>query len=155
MKIYTLTFKQNIPATLETAWNYFSSPTNLAHITPPNMAFKVTSDLSEDHKMYPGMIITYKISPLPGYTTNWVTEITHVKPQNYFVDEQRAGPYAFWHHQHHFVEIPGGVAMMDLLHYAIPFGFLGRIANSMLVEKRLMEIFDFRKKKITEIFGQF
>lgn len=155
MKIYTINFKQNLPVPLETAWDYFSSPMNLAQITPPKMCFKVISDMPENYKMYPGMIIKYKISPLPGYATTWVTEITHVEPGKYFVDEQRAGPYAFWHHQHHFVEIPGGVAMIDLVHYAIPLGIVGRMANKLLVKKRLMEIFNFRKKKITEIFGQF
>lgn len=117
------------------------------------MAFVVTSDYTEGDKMYPGMIITYKVSPLPGIRLNWMTEITHAKEKEYFVDEQRFGPYALWHHQHHFKAIKGGVLMTDLLHYAIPYGFIGRMANSLLVAKKIRKIFDFREKAIRDLFG--
>jgi len=99
------------------------------------------------------MIITYKISPFLGITMNWMTEITHIADKQYFVDEQRFGPYALWHHQHHFKEIKGGVQMTDLVHYAIPYGVIGRIANSLFVGKQVQHIFAYREQAIEEIFG--
>ncbi len=118
------------------------------------MRFVVTSDYTADTKMYAGMIITYKISPLAGIKLNWMTEITHVHDRQYFVDEQRFGPYALWHHQHHFKEIPGGVEMTDILHYAIPFGIIGRLTNNVYVGKKVKDIFDYRVKAVEELFGK-
>ena len=103
-------------------------------------------------KMYPGMLITYKVSPLLGIKLDWCTEITHVKDHVYFVDEQRFGPYAMWHHQHHFKEVAGGVMMTDIVDYAISFGLLGSIVNVLLVKNAVIEIFEFRKQKIAELF---
>ena len=116
------------------------------------MNFIVTSNFKNGDKVYPGMIITYKVSPLFGIKMNWMTEITHVKEKEYFVDEQRFGPYALWHHQHHFKEINGGILMTDIIHYAIPYGFIGRIANSLTVRKKIKEVFAYREKTITELF---
>ena len=153
MKTYELKFEQYLPIPLAEAWDFFSSPLNLAKITPPEMKFVVTSDYSPDTKMYPGMIITYKITPLLGIKMSWTTEITHVKDMEYFVDEQRTGPYALWHHQHHFKEVKGGVLMNDLLTYALPFGILGRVVNKIVVAKQIQHIFDFRTKEINKLFG--
>lgn len=155
MKTYALKLTQNLPITLAEAWDFFSSPHNLAKITPPEMDFVVTSTYNGEAKMYPGMVITYKVSPVLGIKLNWMTEITHVEEGKYFVDEQRFGPYALWHHQHHFREIPGGVEMTDLLHYAIPFGIFGRLANSLFVANKVKEVFEFRTKKVVEIFGEY
>jgi ligand-binding SRPBCC domain-containing protein len=119
------------------------------------MKFVVTSNYNGDTKMYPGMIITYKVSPLFGIKLNWMTEITHVQHNKYFVDEQRFGPYALWHHQHHFKEIPGGVEMTDILNYAVPYGVIGRITNSLLVGKEVKRIFNYRFKAVDELFGKY
>lgn len=119
------------------------------------MNFVVTSAYNGDAKMYAGMIITYKVSPLFGIKLNWMTEITHVNEGKYFVDEQRFGPYALWHHQHHFKEIPGGVEMTDLLHYAIPFGVIGQLTNSVLVANKIKKVFQFRVKAVEGIFGKY
>jgi ligand-binding SRPBCC domain-containing protein len=153
VKTYSLHRETLLRTTLDKAWDFFTSPLNLSKITPPEMGFVVTSDFQKDTKVYPGMIITYKVSPLFGIKVNWMTEITHVKEHEYFVDEQRFGPYALWHHQHHFKEIEGGVLMTDHVNYAIPYGFIGRIANSLVVKKKLKEVFDYREKVIQEIFG--
>lgn len=153
MKAYQLKFSQRIPVSLEEAWEFFSSPMNLAKITPPEMAFTVTSAIQPNEKMYPGMIITYKVSPIAGIKLNWMTEITHVEALKYFIDEQRFGPYQFWHHQHHFNAIPGGVEMDDLLTYGLPLGLFGKIANRIFVADKLQEIFNFRKQKVIELFG--
>jgi ligand-binding SRPBCC domain-containing protein len=152
VKTYALKFKQNIPIGLDEAWDFFSSPLNLQKITPADMRFVVTSDYTANTKMYAGMIITYKISPVAGVKLNWMTEITHVKDKQYFVDEQRFGPYALWHHQHHFKEIPGGVEMTDILNYAIPFGVIGRFTNKVYVGKKVKNIFDYRVKAVEELF---
>jgi ligand-binding SRPBCC domain-containing protein len=153
VKTYEFNYQQNIPISVDEAWDFFSSPLNLAKITPPDMAFVVTSNYQPETKMYPGMIITYTVSPVLGVKLNWMTEITHVKDKEYFVDEQRFGPYALWHHQHHFEAIPNGVHMTDILHYAIPYGFIGRIANTLLVQNKVKQIFDYREKAIEKMFG--
>lgn len=118
------------------------------------MRFVVTSDYTADTRVYAGMIITYKISPLAGIKLNWMTEITHMQDRQYFVDEQRFGPYALWHHQHHFKEIPGGVEMTDILNYALPFGIVGRLTNNVYVGKEIERIFDYRVKAVEELFGK-
>ncbi len=143
-----------MPITLEEAWDFFSSPLNLAKITPNDMKFVVTSDYTVDAKIYAGMIITYKISPMLGIKMNWMTEITHVKEGDYFVDEERFGPFALWHHEHHFRAIKGGVIMNDILYYAIPFGPIGRLTNSLYVGKQIEKIFAHREKAIRELFGE-
>lgn len=153
MKSYQLTFKQQFPISVSAAWDFFSSPLNLAQITPNNMAFIVTSALDEKEKMYPGMIITYKVSPLLGIKLNWMTEITQVEHEKYFIDEQRFGPFKLWHHQHHFKAIPNGVEMTDILTYGLPVGIFGQMAHGLFVKKKLLEIFEFRKAKTIELFG--
>lgn len=153
MKSYQLIFKQQFPISLSEAWDLFSSPLNLAKITPDNMAFVVTSAQNEGEKMYPGMIITYKVSPIGGIKLNWMTEITQVKHEQYFIDEQRFGPFKFWHHQHHFKAIPKGVEMTDILTYGLPVGIFGQMAHGLFVKKRLKEIFDFRREKTATLLG--
>lgn len=144
-----------MPISLEQAWDFFSSPLNLAKITPEEMAFKVTSSINPIDKMYAGMIITYKVSPVAGIKLNWMTEITQVEELRYFIDEQRFGPYQFWHHQHHFKSIPGGVEMTDVLTYGMPLAFLGTIANSLFVANKLQQIFKYRKEKVDALFGNY
>lgn len=154
MAFYQKFQEQKIPATLEQVWDFMSSPANLKEITPDYMGFDITSkDLPE--KMYPGMIISYKVSPLLGIKTTWVTEITHVKDHHFFVDEQRVGPYTIWHHQHILEPIDNGVLMKDIISYVPPFGFLGAIANSIVIKKKLNEIFDYRHKAVIERFGKY
>jgi ligand-binding SRPBCC domain-containing protein len=153
VKTYAVKFEQSMPITLDEAWDFFSSPLNLAKVTPAKINFVITSDYSKDTKMYEGMIITYKITPILGIKMNWMTEITHVSDKVYFVDEQKFGPYALWHHEHHFKAIEGGVHMTDILHYAIPYGVFGRLANAMFVGKQVNEIFTYREKAVNELFG--
>lgn len=153
MKPYHLTFHQQFPRPLDEIWDFFSSPNNLAEITPQNMSFEVTSQQAYQ-KMYPGMIITYKVSPIAGIKLNWMTEITQVSNLSYFIDEQRFGPFKFWHHQHHFKSIGNGTAMTDQLTYGLPFGIIGQFAHATFVKKRLMEIFEYRRKKAIALFGE-
>ena len=151
MKVYTKEYKTFLPLNIEEAWDFFSSPRNLAKITPEHMGFIITSKFN-DEKMYPGMLITYKVSPLMGIQMDWCTEITHVIDKKYFVDEQRFGPYSMWHHQHHFKIVDGGIEMTDIVNYAVPMGILGRIMNSIMISNEIEKIFSFREKKIKELF---
>ncbi len=152
-KVYSLKTIQTIPVSLNEAWDFFSSPANLQAITPDNLGFKIISK-HHGEKMYPGQIIEYKVSPVLGIPIYWMTEITHVEDKKYFVDEQRFGPYSLWHHQHHFREVPGGVEMTDIVHYKLPFWFLGDIAHTFFVNKQLLHIFNYRFKKVEELFGK-
>lgn len=153
MGYYQLHKTQKIPATIDQVWDFISSPANLKKITPEYMGFNITSKLMSE-KMYPGMIISYKVSPVLGIKMTWVTEITQVKEKEYFVDEQRVGPYSMWHHEHKIEPIEGGVLMTDIVSYKPPFGFLGSIANSILIKKQLKEIFDYRVKAVEKMFGK-
>ena len=143
-KVNTLENFQFLPISASEAWDYFSNPENLKDLTPPYLGMAIESG-SGSKKIFPGQIIQYRIKPLLGIPLNWVTEITHVQEGEFFVDEQRFGPYAFWHHAHFFREIPGGVEMRDLVHYKLPLGFLGRWANRLFVRRQLEAIFLFRK----------
>jgi len=133
-------------------WDFISSPRNLKVITPEYMGFDITSgDLPE--KMYEGMIISYKVRPVAGIRTDWVTEITHIREGSYFVDEQRIGPYALWHHQHIIEPIEKGVLMKDIVTYKPPFGVIGALANRLIIRKKLEEIFEYRRIVLEERFS--
>ena len=149
-KLYRLESKQFLPISLEEAWEFFSSPSNLKKITPSHMGFHVTSDNKE--KMYPGMLITYIVKPLFGIKMRWCTEITQVKDKKYFIDEQRFGPYNLWHHQHHFNEVDGGVEMTDIVHYGLPLGIIGQMANSLMVKNQIKDIFQYRVQAVDKIW---
>jgi ligand-binding SRPBCC domain-containing protein len=153
MKIYTLHTKQNLPISLEEAWAFLSDPKNLKTITPDYMGFKTLS--GDDRAMFPGQIIQYIVTPVLGIPMKWVTEITHVENLKYFVDEQRFGPYALWHHKHFLKAIPGGVEMEDIVDYKVPMGILGQLVHPILVQPKLKEIFDYRRTKLVELFGEF
>ena len=153
MAVHMLKAVQQIPGSPQEVWEYFSNPANLAKITPVEMDFQVISDKWEK-EIYPGQIIEYTVRPVFGIPVYWMTEITQVKPQVFFIDEQRKGPYSLWHHQHHFEPMAGGVRMTDLVHYSNPLGFLGEIANVVLVRKKLKALFEYRVGKIEERFGK-
>jgi ligand-binding SRPBCC domain-containing protein len=149
--MYQLKRTQIVKTDLKSCWDFFSSPENLSKITPDSMGFNIRTMVPEE--MYEGLIISYTVKPLLRIPINWVTEITHVKPMEYFVDEQRKGPYKMWHHEHHFREIEGGVEMIDIVSYELPFGFLGKLIHPIVVEKKLNEIFSYRTKVISEFFN--
>jgi ligand-binding SRPBCC domain-containing protein len=151
-KVYELKFTQTVPAPLTTVWNFFSTPANLQLITPPHLGFRIISK-HHGNLIYPGQIIEYNVAPLLGIQLYWMTEITHVKHEHFFVDEQRFGPYRFWHHQHHFKSTPNGVEMTDIVHYKLPLGFLGSIAHQLLVKKQLANIFKHRFSAVEQFFS--
>ncbi len=152
MAFATLIWEQQINTSVEKLWEFIATPKNLKIITPEYMGFNIISkDLPE--KMYQGLIIAYKVKPLFGIEITWVSEITHISEFHYFVDEQKIGPYKFWHHTHIITPVQNGVIMKDILNYKPPFSFIGSIANQIIIKKKLFEIFSFRRKKIQEIFG--
>ena len=148
--MYQLKRQQLVKTDMATCWDFFSSPGNLQKITPKYMGFDVLMEVPE--KMYEGLMIEYRVRPLLGIPMNWITEITHVKEHQFFVDEQRKGPYRIWHHEHHFETVDNGVLMSDIVSYELPFGILGKIAHPILVQRKLNEIFDFRFEIVEGIF---
>ena len=153
MAFYQLKQTQILPAGIDRIWPFMAAPKNLKKITPDYMGFDITSQNLPD-KMYPGMIISYKVSPLFNLEMDWVTEITHIQHQQYFVDEQRIGPYSLWHHQHHFTETDEGIKMDDIVTYSPPFGLLGAAANHLIIRNKLKEIFDYRRTALERKFGK-
>ena len=151
MALHRLDKHVKLAATLDEVWAFFSDPRNLPVITPPSLGLRITSPVPGE--MYPGMIITYSVSPIAGIRLQWVTEVTHVVDRRLFVDEQRSGPYRFWHHQHHFREVPGGIEVRDLVHYALPGGPLGPLVNALAVRRRLADVFAFRERVLAQRFG--
>ena len=153
MAFYQLKTLQVLPAPPDIIWKFISTPANLKKITPQYMGFDITSEVPET--IYPGLMIGYKVKPVAGIKMNWVTEITHVSDQKYFVDEQRIGPYKIWHHEHHIEAIPNGTKMIDIVTYVPPFGILGKLANWMFIRRQLREIFEYRRIALTVEFGEY
>jgi len=151
MNIHRLQYAQTIPADIQTAWAFFSDPCNLCRITPEWLCFDIR--FVSPGEMYSGMIIEYEIRAIARISMYWLTEITHVKKPYFFVDEQRLGPYRFWHHQHLFHESSRGTEIIDLVHYALPFGRFSAPVHYFLVRPRLEQIFSFRHKALERIFG--
>jgi ligand-binding SRPBCC domain-containing protein len=151
--VFRFSSKQQLPISVGEAWDFLSNPNNLKKITPDYMSFDVIS--GADRSMYAGQIIQYIVTPLFGIKTNWVTEITHLVEKEYFVDEQRFGPYSMWHHKHFIKSIDGGVEIEDIIDYKVPFGGLGRLFHPILVKPKLVEIFNFRTLKLVELFGEY
>jgi ligand-binding SRPBCC domain-containing protein len=148
--IYKLEDTQIVPASIAKTWEFFSQPLNLREITPPGFGFEVQGNPGK--KIYQGQLIEYRVRPLFGIPMRWLTEITHVREQEYFCDEQRVGPYRIWHHEHFFEKAAGGTLMRDLVTYVLPFGLPGRIALP-LVRARLRAVFDYRREAVLRIFG--
>ncbi len=150
--IKRLAYQQIIPASLDRVWNYFATPMNLNYLTPPDMEFQVI--YGGEETMYQGQIIEYRIKFLPVIKSRWLTEITRVKEKSLFIDEQRIGPYDFWHHQHHFENTSGGTKMSDLVTYQLPFGWLGDLVHKFWIGPRLEAIFDYRVQQVEKIFAE-
>ncbi len=140
-----------IAAPIDEVWGFFSDPRNLSRITPPWLGFEVTSE--PPARMYPGLLITYRIRPIGDIPMSWVTEITNMVEGQLFVDEQRIGPYQMWHHQHLFRSVEGGTEMQDIVHYALPFGPLGDLVNTLTVRRKVDAIFDFRRTVLAQRFA--
>lgn len=150
--LHTIQTRQLIKSDLGSVWSFMSDPKNLARITPSYLGFRILGD-DTARNMHAGQIIEYYVSPLLGIRLHWVTEITHVEYGKFFVDEQRFGPYSFWHHKHFLEETPAGVMMTDLVHYKLPLGPLGKLANTLFVKRQLDGIFRYRYEQVEKMFN--
>ncbi len=152
MAIHTLQIRQRLQASREQCWDFFSNPRNLAKITPPDLGFMVKSELPS--RIHAGLMIEYRVSPLFGWPMTWLTEITQVREGEYFVDEQRVGPYALWHHEHRFEDIgDGSIEMTDKVTYMLPFSPFSEILHPLVVKPQLDKIFAYREKVVSQLFG--
>ena len=152
LNFFRLSTIQQLPIPLDVAWDFFSNPLNLGEITPPELNLVVENDLPQ--RMHPGTLICYRVKLLLGIPVHWVTEITHIEEGRFFVDEQRFGPYRFWHHQHHFLPIEGGVEMCDIIHYKLPLGPFSFLIDSFVVRRQLRHIFAYREEVLAQRFGR-
>jgi ligand-binding SRPBCC domain-containing protein len=153
MVMHSIKAVQKIPVSLGEAWDFFSDPANLKVITPDSMRFRVISEHTGE-KMFAGQILEYKLRPLWGIPLYWMTEITEVKPKEFFADKQRKGPYKLWYHRHYFREIEGGVEMTDIVQYKNPAWIAGRVLNRLFIRRKLRELFEYRFRKVEELFGE-
>ena len=153
MKLYQLHKTQKLPISLDVAWEFLCNPANLSKLTPKEMNMTIIS--GTDRPMYAGQVLQYSVTPLPGVKTKWVSEITQFEHKKYFVDDQLYGPYAFWHHKHFIHEIDGGVEMEDIIDYKVPLGFIGQILHPIAVKPKLERVFEYRQKKMIELFGEY
>lgn len=151
MSTYIYHTRQELPITIEKAWDFFSSPRNLALITPPALDFRIAA-MPDSNEIFQGMIIDYTLKPLPGFTTRWKSMIDSVRKPYLFIDRQVLGPYKFWEHTHKFTETPKGVMVTDEVKYILPLGLLGRFAHLLTVRKRLQKIFEYRRTTLHKIF---
>lgn len=152
--MYTLNFSQKLPIDLQEAWDFFSSPANLEKITPKSLSLKI-EHYQNDKKIYPGQIIIYSVQPVWKISMEWVTEIVAVQEPTYFIDEQKFGPYTFWHHEHWFTPIPNGILMEDIIIYKVPFGIIGKAFHCLKIKNDLDHIFLHRSKVLEKIFGTY
>jgi ligand-binding SRPBCC domain-containing protein len=152
--MYDIKYMQKLPISLEQSWDFFSSPSNLKILTPEYLSFEITNQ-QDASKIYAGQIIAYLIRPIWNFPVKWVTEITHAEKPHYFIDEQRFGPYKFWHHEHWFKSIPGGVEMTDIIYYTMPFGIIGKALHTLKVKRDIEAIFTYRQAKLEQMYGRY
>jgi len=151
--IHRLERTQQLGCDIPTAWRFFSSPNNLAEITPKELHFVVQTKLGDDD-IYEGMILDYTVSPLLGIPVHWQTVIRQVTPGVSFTDFQQKGPYKYWNHHHVFIPNEGGVLMKDTVDYELPLGFLGEVLHRTVVKKKLDHIFDYRYEVLERLFNR-
>lgn len=152
MAIFQISRRTDIAASLDQVWDFFARPENLDRLTPPDLSFRIVS--ADTGRMYSGQIIEYRIRIFPLLRVRWLTEIKHVAEGQYFVDEQRIGPYKFWYHEHRFESLPNGrVRMQDLVNYDVGLGWIGVLVNTLVLKRRLNYIFDYRQRVIAQVFG--
>ncbi|MES3018909.1 MAG: SRPBCC family protein [Bacteroidota bacterium] len=151
--IHIFKSEQFLNIDIQTAWDFFSSAGNLALITPPEMAFKIHTNL-EGIEVYEGMIIDYTVKPLFGIPLKWRTEISKVEKPYIFIDKQVKGPYSMWEHTHTFIEKDNGVLMQDEVKYQLPLGFMGTLVHNFIVKEKIKKIFKFREETLNRLFSK-
>ena len=149
--MFTLRREITIPTSINEAWKFISRPENLNLITPDDLKFRILTEIPD--LMYNGLLIRYRVGiPFLG-SQNWLTEIRHIRDHHSFIDEQRIGPYRFWHHRHVIEETEDGVRFTDEVTYALPFSIFGKLAHALFVRRMLARIFDFREQALQKYFS--
>jgi len=127
-------------------FEFFADAFQLETLTPPWLHFSVRTPRPID--MQRGTLIDYKLR-LHGIPVRWRSEISTWDPPHQFVDEQRKGPYRYWHHLHTFEDVPNGTLVRDFVRYSMPLGF---ILHPLLVRRDLTQIFEYRREAMCGIF---
>ena len=143
--------EQILPISRAEAWEFFSHPHNLEKITPNNLGFSTTS--CPAGAIYPGAIIIHRLQLAPFLAIPWVTEIKTVEEGHAFVDEQRFGPYRFWHHRHSFTDTEGGVLIRDEVHWKAPLEPFSAPVKALFVKPRTLALFEHRRQILADYFG--
>lgn len=138
------------PLNIHDAWEFFSNPDNLAKLTPEE--YRMSIEFNRSVPLHEGSVIRIKVKPLPFFTTGWKSIITYINAPHSFTDIQKSGPFKKWNHTHSFVEENDGTRIIDEVEYALPLGPLGKLVHGLFVEKQLNGLFEFREKKLKELF---
>jgi ligand-binding SRPBCC domain-containing protein len=150
MRTFLLQREQWIPRPIDEVFAFFADARNLEALTPSWLGFHILSP--ESIVMGAGASIVYRLR-WRGLPVRWTTEIALWEPPFRFVDVQRRGPYALWHHTHDFEPHEGGTRMLDRVRYALPLGPLGTLMHRLIVRRDLDLIFAYRAIRIDEFFG--
>ncbi|MCQ8180190.1 SRPBCC family protein [Methylomonas sp. SURF-1] len=151
MKVYYLYRKQALALSAGQAWEFFSSPHHLNRITPDFFHIDITSPVPD--AIYGGLLIRYRMKAVGGWPMVWLSEISHCDKPRRFVYQQRVGPFAFWSHEVAISESANGVEVEDIVFYAMPFGWFGRLMHRWLIGKKLRQIFDTRRDYLERHWG--
>lgn len=152
MATYRLERSQTVRLPLGECWQFFSNPRNLEKITPPQLRFRILEGEELPAEIRRGLMIAYKVSPVFRLPLHWLTEITEVRAPHYFCDEQRAGPYKVWHHEHFFQTISEtATEVRDVVHYVPPLGPVGAAINALVIRRQLKKIFDYRARVVSQL----
>lgn len=149
MKVYSFRQRQILPGDLQELWAFFANPFSLMHLTPPWLGLSIQADPVPE--IYEGMVIGYRLRPLPSLSWEWITEITHVERRASYTSEQRLGPCRFWHHEHHFRQEAGLVHIYEIVHYTLPYDPLSRL-GTVCLQQALQRMFAFRKEAALSYF---
>ncbi len=149
--MYTLHKEIEVGASMEKVWDFISHPQNLDRITPDDMAFRIVSDVPD--VMFSGLLVEYRVRiPVMGWQV-WVSEIKHIEPGKYFVDEQKIGPYRFWYHEHRIEAAGDKTKIIDHVSYEVPCALLGRPAHALFIRPTLERIFRHREEKFNQLLS--
>lgn len=149
--MYRLHRQQVVGASMAQAWAFLQHPANLDRITPPDLRFRILTEVPAE--MFNGLIVEYRITiPLIG-THAWVTEIKHIREGQSFVDEQRLGPYRFWYHYHEIRAVAEGTLLIDQIFYQPPFGLMGRLLHRLYIRRTLERIFAYRRERLAHFLA--
>ena len=145
---YVLRREQMLALPVTQVFSFFADASNLEVITPPWLHFRILAQ--EVPKSGKGALIDYWLR-WRGLPIRWRTGITAWDPPHRFEDVQLLGPYRQWRHTHLFESVGQGTQMTDVVHYSLPFGFVGALAHRLVVASDLEAIFDFRAQRVASL----